>query len=188
MRITDSRYDRDRMRLTVAFRLIAHQARTHTIHCCTGLSGDGIRKLYRAYAREMPGTQVRRLRGRSPSQMAYFRRSPEHELQAAALATLLSWCGLLQAVRRLPGTRIEDVARFCDVYEAFLSICPLTLISFEHAWFLAQVLSHRDEYVISRCPDCDASWVRDTLDLVPDNCAACRGAGPAGRARSTPDC
>ena len=188
MRITDSRYDRDRMRLTVAFRLIAHQARTHTIHRCTGLSGDRIRKLYRAYAREMPGTQVRRLRGRSPSQMAYFRRSPEHELQAAALATLLSWCGLLQAVRRLPGTRIEDVARFCDVYEAFLSICPLTLISFEHAWFLAQALSHRDEYVISRCPDCDAAWVRDTLDLVPDNCAACRAAGAPGRTHATPDC
>lgn len=188
MRITDSRYDRDRMRLTVAFRLIAHQARTHTIHHCTGLSGDRIRKLYRTYAREAPGTRVRRLRGRSPSQMAYFRRSAEHELQAAALATLLSWCGLLHAVRRLPGSRIEDVARFCDVYEAFQSICPLTVISFEHAWFLAQALSHHDEHVISRCPDCDGYWMRDTLDLVPDNCAACRAAGPHERTRSAPDC
>jgi hypothetical protein len=187
MRITDSRYDRDRMRLSVALRLIAHQARTHTIHCCTGLSGDRIRKLFRTYAQGSPGTRVRRLRGRSPGQMAYFRRSAEHELQAAALATLLSWCGLLRVVRRLPGTRIEDVARFCDVYEAFLSICPASLISFEHAWFLAQVLAHRDEFVISRCPDCAASWVRDRLDLVPDNCAACRTGGLPRRTLPVPD-
>ena len=37
MRITDSRYDRDRLRLAVAYRLIRHEARTHTIRQCTGL-------------------------------------------------------------------------------------------------------------------------------------------------------
>jgi hypothetical protein len=49
MRITDCRYDRDRLRLEVACRLIAHEARTQTIRHCTGLSGDRIRKLYRHY-------------------------------------------------------------------------------------------------------------------------------------------
>jgi len=176
MRITDCRYDRDRLRLAVAYRLIAHEARTHTIRHCTGLSGDRIRKLYRHYALDPSGPRVRRRRGKSPRQMSYFRRSIDHELQAATLATLLLRCGLLRPTQRLPAPRIEDVARFCDVYEAFLCVCPASLISFEHAWYLGQVLAHRDEFVLARCPDCFATWIRDTLDLLPCNCASCRRA------------
>ena len=183
MRITDCRYDRDRLRLTVAYRLIAHEARTHTIRHCTGLSGDRIRKLYRHYALNSPGATVRRRRGKSPRQMTYFRRSAEHELQAATLAALLANCGLLRRTQRLPAPRIEDVACFCDVYEAFLCVCPLSLISFEHAWYLGQALGGQDEFVLARCPDCRAIWIRDTLDLLPCNCASCRHSawrGPAG--------
>lgn len=180
MRITDCRYDRDRLRLAVAYRLIGLEARTHTIRQCTGLSGDRIRKLYRAYALDAPGPRARRRRGKSPRQMSFFRRSVEHELQAAALAVLLSCCGVLKLAQRLPGPRIEDVSRFCDVYEAFLCVCPRPLISFEHAWYLGQALSHRDEYVLDRCPCCLAAWIRDTLDLLPDTCANCRrGGSPA---------
>ena len=179
MRITDCRYDRDRLRLAVAYRLIGHEARTHTIRHCTGLSGDRIRKLYRHYALEAPGPRVRRRRGKSPRQMSYFRRSVEHELQAATLAALLSCCGLLRCVQRLPAPRIEDVATFCDVYEAFLGVCPASLISFEHAWYLGQTLARQDEFVLERCPDCSATWIRDTLDLLPCNCASCRCAIPA---------
>jgi hypothetical protein len=174
MRITDCRYDRDRLKLAVAYRLIWHEARTHTIRQCTGLSGDRIRKLFRNYARESPGSKVRRRRGKSPRQMSYFRRSVEHELQAATLATLLSGFGLLASGLRLPGPRIEDVAKFCDVYETFLAICPGSVITFEHAWYLGQTLSQQDEFVLTRCPDCRAAWIRDTLDLLPYNCAACR--------------
>jgi hypothetical protein len=174
MRITDCRYDRDRLRLTVAYRLIAHEARTHTIRHCTGLSGDRIRKLYRHYALNSQGPAVRRRRGKSPRQMSYFRRSVEHELQAATLATLLAHCGLLQRAQRLPAPRIEDVACFCDVYEAFLCVCPLSLISFEHAWYLGQALGRCDEFILARCPDCYAFWIRDTLDLLPCTCANCR--------------
>jgi hypothetical protein len=83
MRIIDCRYDRDRLRLEVAYRLIAHEARTQTIRHCTGLSGDRIRKLYRHYIQGQPGQRVRRRRGKSPRQMTYFRKSVEHELQAA---------------------------------------------------------------------------------------------------------
>jgi len=179
MRITDCRYDRDRLKLAVAYRLIAHEARTHTIRHCTGLSGDRIRKLYRHYALNSPGPRVRRRRGKSPRQMSYFRRSVEHELQAATLATLLSCCGALRPTQRLPAPRIEDVAHFCDVYEAFLCVCPSSLLSFEHAWYLGQTLARQDEFVLARCPDCFATWIRDTLDLLPCNCANCRHATSA---------
>ena len=186
MRITDCRYDRDRLRLSVAYRLIAHEARTQTIRHCTGLSGDRIRKLFRVYVQGRPGPRVRRKRGKSPRQMSFFRKSTDHELQAATLACMLCCCGLLARPQRLPGPAIEEVARFCDVYETFLCVCPDTPISFEHAWYLGQVLSHRDEYVLARCPDCRAAWIRDTLDVLPYNCAACRAAEPPDPARE--DC
>lgn len=174
MRITDSRYDRDRLRLTVAFRLIRHEARTHTIRQCTGLSGDRIRKLYRTYMQEAIEHPLRRRRGKSPRQMSFFRRSPAHELQAATLGTLLSLCGLLGRRRILRQPTIEEVARFCDVYDTFVSLCPAAVITLEHAWYLLQVLAYEDEFVLARCPDCQAAWIRDTLEVLPDNCAACR--------------
>jgi len=174
MRITDSRYDRDRLRLTVAYRLICHEARTHTIRQCTGLSGDRIRKLYRNYMAGVPERPIRRRRGKSPRQMSYFRRSPAHELQAATIGTMLSLCGLLGRRQALHRPTIEEVARFCDVYETFVSLCPCAVITLEHAWYLLQVLAYADEFVLARCPDCQAVWIRDVLDLLPDNCVACR--------------
>jgi len=147
MRITDSRYDRDRQRLTVAYRLIGHEARTQTIRQATGLSGDRIRKLYRDYFTGQLARPVRRRRGKSPRQMLYR-------------------------------PNLDEVNRFCDVYETFCALCPGTVISFEHAWHLLHVLARLDEFVLARCPDCHGTWIRDTLDLLPDNCAGCRADPP----------
>ena len=179
MRITDCRYDRDRLRLEVAYRLIAHEARTQTIRHCTGLSGDRIRKLYRHYMQGLPGRRVRRRRGKSPRQMSYFSKSLDHELQAATLGCMLCCCGLLGRPQRLPGPTIEEVAGFCDVYETFLCVCPSTAISLEHAWYLGQVLRHGDEYVLAACPTCRALWIRDRLSVIPNVCAGCRVSLPS---------
>jgi hypothetical protein len=66
------------------------------------------------------------------------------------------------------------VARFCDVYDTFVTVCPASVVTFEHAWYLMQVLARDDEYVLTPCRDCGALWVRDRLDLVPIVCATCR--------------
>lgn len=174
MRITDSRYDRDRLRLTIAFRLIAHEARTHTIRQATGLSDDRIRKLFRDYVRDRPDTAIRRRRGKSPRQMSYFRRTPQHELQAATLGSMLRCCGLLTRVSPAQRPSLEDVARFCDVFETFRALCPSRAITFEHAWYLQQVLSRDGEFELASCQDCESLWIRDRLDILPDNCPACR--------------
>ena len=62
MRITDSRYDRDRLRLAVAHRMIALEARTRTIRVATQLSDDRIRRMYRDYFAAIGGNLVRRRR------------------------------------------------------------------------------------------------------------------------------
>ena len=77
MRITDDRYTRDRLRLDLALRLIGHEARTRTIRSWTGLTDDRIRKLYRSYVADAGRRDVRRHRGKSPRQNAFFMRNPE---------------------------------------------------------------------------------------------------------------
>lgn len=180
MRITDCRYDRDRLRLALAYRLIAHEARTQTIRNATGLSGDRVRKLYREYVKGQPVRTVRRRRGKSPRQMSFFRRSPLLELQAATLGAMLKRSGMLARPPRLLGPPLEDVDCFCDVYETFRVACPSTAITLEHALYLMQVLARADEFVLTRCRDCEALWIRDTLDLLPDNCPGCRSDPPDG--------
>lgn len=174
MRITDSRYDRDRLRLTVAYRLIALEARTHTIRVATQLSEDRIRRIYRDYFAGQGQAAVRRHRGKSPRQLAYFRRSLEHEHQAAVLGALLRTCGLLEARRDIQRPALESVARFCDAYETYAALCRSPHLSLEHAWHLWQVLCDEDEFVLDACPGCGSAWVRDTLAILPDDCASCR--------------
>jgi hypothetical protein len=174
MRITDSRYDRDRLRLTIAYRLIGYEARTHTIRQCTGLSADRIRKLFRDYIRTQPQLTVRRRRGRSPRQMDFFRRSNALEMEAATIASLLRACALLGRPGLLQRPSVEEVARFCDVYDTFRSLCPASAITFEHAWYLRHALALHDEYELAHCRNCRALWVHDTLAVGSDTCPACR--------------
>ena len=174
MRLTDCRYDRDRLRLEIAYRLIGYEVRTETIRQSTQLSADRIRRLFRDYVRDQPQSRIRRRRGKSPRQMSFFQRTPRHELEAATMACLLLACGLLGRRAILQRLTLEEVARFCDVYDTFVSVRPGAVVTFEHAWYLMQVLARDDEYVLTPCQDCGALWVRDRLDLVPIVCATCR--------------
>ncbi len=179
MRITDSRYDRDRFRLALAHRLIALEARTRTIRQATQLSDDRIRRMYRDYFSRDGHATVRRRRGKSPRQMLFFRRSLEHEQEAAMLGSLLRQCRLIERGAGSFRPSIESVSSFCDVYETFAAVWPNPHVSFEHAWHLWQVFCRDDEYVLANCPGCGALWLRDTLEILPDCCPACRR-GPAG--------
>ena len=174
MRLTDCRYDRDRLRLEIAYRLIGYEVRTETIRQCTQLSADRIRRLFRDYVRDQPQSRIRRRRGKSPRQMSFFLRTPRHELEAATMGSLLRACGLLGKTPLLHRLTLEEVARFCDVYDTFVTVCPASAVTFEHAWYLMQVLARDDEYVLTPCQDCGALWVRDRLDLVPIVCVTCR--------------
>jgi hypothetical protein len=174
MRLTDCRYDRDRLRLEIAYRLIGHEVRTETIRHITGLSADRIRRLFRDYVRDQPDSQIRRRRGKSPRQMSFFLRTPRHELEAATIASLLLACGLLDQPGVLQRLTLDEVARFCDVYDTFAVVRPGAVVTFEHAWYLMQVLARNDEYALTPCSDCNALWVRDRLDLAPIVCAMCR--------------
>ena len=141
MRITDSRYDRDRLRLALAYRLIAFEARTRTIRVATQLSDDRIRKLYRDYFqgasakhRASAGAASRRARWRFSAGRSSTSSRPACSAHCCARASCWSarrlptgpasksWPASATSTRRSPGSGCSRTSRF------------------EHAWHLWQML------------------------------------------------
>ena len=190
MRVTDDRYNRDRLRLELALRLIGHEARTHTIRLWTGFSDDRIRKLFRAYIR--PSAGVRRRRGKSPQQAAFFLRSGAGAEDAQALAAMLLLFGVVTppavptpqgpgaapGPRGAPGAPPPSLARgrlLCEAFETYRRVMPRPSIDFEHAVYLADALQRGDELRLRWCTDCDAVGVTERALLRPAPCRACGG-------------
>ena len=180
MRVSDTRYARERSQLELALQMIAYEARTHTIRDCTGLSDDRIRKLYSTYFKTHNGTLVRRQRGKSPTRVDVFFRSATAQMEATTLALLLVHFGLLAVsvdgaiTRTLSNNGVRFGRRFCRAFSMFQALCPDSLLSFERAWSMCLALTDGDELTLRRCAQCDGSYVHDALSIAPDLCACCR--------------
>ena len=181
MRVTDDRYNRDRLRLEIALRLIGHEARTPPIRRWTGLSDDRIRKLVRSYIR--PGAGVRRHRGKSPQQVRFFLRGGSDD--AHALAAMLLLFGVLPprpAAARTPDgapSPLPSLARgrqLCEAYEIYRRVVPQARIDFEHAVFLAIALHTADEIRLQWCHSCDAANITEHSAVRLPPCRACGAA------------
>jgi len=176
MRITEDRYTRERIRFDLALRMIRYEARTCTIRSCTGLSDDRIRKLYKSYIETNTGPRIRRRRGKSPRQVAYFTRSMQTQLEASLLTSCFATFGVLKFYgdRPIPANTVEFGRSFCDAYEVYLGYQRQHFISFEHAWFLRRVLAERVELCLDNCERCRSSFVCDPLSLDRRGCPLCR--------------
>jgi hypothetical protein len=177
MRITDDRYTRDRRRFDLAFRMIHHEARTCTIRTWTGLTDDRIRKLYRTYVATQ-GTGIKRHRGKSPTQTAFFLKNLETRRQAAGLAGLYTLLGLMQEAASdlaAGGTvaALRSGELFCRTYETYLALHRPRRISFEHAWYLLHLLQRGAELRSGACPHCDGLMIVDALRSHGSLCAWC---------------
>lgn len=173
MHISNERYFHDRQRHDLALRMIRHEARTCTIRSCTGLTDDRIRRLYKAYASHMPSAPLRRRRGKSPSQVAFFIRNTRAQLESSMLASVFTTFGLL---RTQPGVRfgsIEFGRLFCDAYETHRQLLCNGDISFEHAWFLLQLLSRSADLHAVRCRHCDSQYLHDRVNVCRRTCPVC---------------
>jgi hypothetical protein len=176
MRISDDRYSRDRLRLDLALRFMRHEARTHTIRKWTGLTDDRIRKLYRSYLTESP-SHVARHRGKSPGQACFFTRTPRLQQEAAVLASLFCLLGVMpsnivvDADHPLPGVARGE--RLCQAFEAYLTLVPASLITFEHAVLLVNELARGEELKLGDCTACGGLVVVDSLALRDIRCGRC---------------
>ena len=177
MRVSDDRYHRDRTRLDVALRLIHHEARTRTIRQWTGLSDDRIRKLYRSYLSGDQGVRVRRRRGQSPHQAAFFTGSARLRQQSDLLASLCCLVGMLSGRRVADAPRlnpgIHQAQLLCQAFESFGAFVGEARISFEHAAFLVDALANGQELTLAHCRGCGAMVISDRGTLREPRCAVC---------------
>jgi len=181
MRITEHRYTRDRLRLDLALRLICHEARTRTIRSWTGLTDDRIRKLYHSYVSDAGRRDVRRHRGMSPRQTAFFMRNAAIRREAAGLATLFSILGLLRSENfPAPGAvdHLRWGERFCEAYETFVCLYESPQISFEHACHLLRSLEKQNEICLDDCEGCGSLLVVICCAERPKACEFCAASRP----------
>jgi hypothetical protein len=173
VRISEERYNRDRLRMDVAVRFIQHEARTHTIRQWTGLTDDRIRNLCRSYLLDNKGREVCRHRGKSPHQSAHFMRTARLRQESALLASICKIVGLFAAgaVRPLPDVRRAML--LCQAFEFYCGLVDDALISFEHAVLLLGTLSGNEELALDLCRDCEALVVVDRLSLRVPKCISC---------------
>jgi hypothetical protein len=180
MRISDDRYDRDRLRLDLALRFMRHEARTHTIRKWTGLTDDRIRKLYRSYFVDAP-MLVPRHRGKSPQTAAFFMRTPRIQQETAVLASLFCLLGVMpirrvvDAANPLPGVGRGE--KLCQAFEAYCALVPSSQITFEHAVLLVNALARGDELRLGGCIECGGLAVVDSLAEGGVHCSHCSGGG-----------
>lgn len=179
MRISDSRYARERSQFELAMRMIAYEARTCTIRTCTGLSDDRIRKIYTTYFKGQRQLQVRRQRGKPPSRISVYVKNPMQQVESTTLALLFCDARLLgyrldAPIRLLLSKQSIDFGqRFCLAYDVYCLLHPKRRICFERAWFLVDALSRGDELQLTACVHCGGIYVHDTLALVERICPAC---------------
>jgi len=178
MHISNERYFHERQRHDLALRMIRHEARTCTIRSCTGLTDDRIRRLYRTYATHMPSAPVRRRRGKSPRQIGFFVRNARTQLESSMLASVFASFGLWRAQSNtqpaaIASDSIEFGRLFCDAYETHRQLLRDADISFEHAWFLLQLLLRNADLHAVRCRHCDSQYLRDRVNMCRRACPVC---------------
>lgn len=189
MRISDDRYNRDRLRFDLALRMMRHEARTCTIQALTGLSEDRIRKLYRAYLVQLTtGGRPRRHRGHSPRQAGIFLQSAALNFEASTLASMFCVAGLLSLrdnPQRTPPTllTLEQTEVFCHVFENYTGLHEKPRLSFEYAWFLLSSLLKRDNLRLSICAECGRVYVDEAICVEAPDCGCGRRRGVLGQWR-----
>lgn len=179
MRLTDNRYATERSQFELALRMIRHEARTHTIKECTGLSDDRIRKLYTTYFRNSGDDRVRRRRGKSPQQVGLFVKNPLNQLEATTLVALFCASLLLRidSANRVhacwPRPDVEYGHRVCRAFETYLQLHRHARLNFEWAWRLLKSISNNDELYLATCRDCRTIYVQDAYALDHHRCPGC---------------
>lgn len=188
MRISDSRYARERSQFELAMRMIAYEARTCTIRTCTGLSDDRIRKIYSTYFKGRHVASVRRQRGKPPSRISVYVKNGLYQVESSTLALLFCDARLIRyqlngpAELLLQRHSIEFGQRFCLAYDVYCLLHPQRRICFERAWFLIEAMRRGDELQLTTCERCDGVYIHDSLALEQRLCPACS----SGRRRRPP--
>ena len=172
MRITQSRYAGELNQFELALRMLRLQARTSTIGHYTGLSSDRIRKAYASYVLEHGRNELpRRKRGRPPSRIRHFLKTPQQHRESTILAALFMHAGLLlrdaSSRCRMPRDLSPLTAgkRLCDAYDMYRNLVPNGQITLEVAAALLRAIGDTQDLIMACCGCCTALYVQDAYAL-----------------------
>jgi hypothetical protein len=179
MRVTDNRYAGEIARFNLAVRMIGHEARTGTIRHCTGFSEDRIRKIYSTYFKLQKGSNVKRHRGKSPTQIAPFVNSFRRQSEATLLACLFFYCGVLnfdslkKTIMTTPMDSVGLGEQICEAFETYQLLQPDPCLCLEKTWTLYHALVRDQELILAGCSNCGGPYVQDRFALDYRHCPFC---------------
>lgn len=160
----------------LAWRMLAHDARTGTVSQWTGLSERRVRALVQRYT-SPADTDVKRPRGKSPYKVDALLRPPLLRAEAALFAQTCVGTDYFE-LEATPGHEVSlpDVDRgeqLCAAYEAFKAQFPSSSLTIEQALLVLTALARGDELALRQCPQCSAPMLLDRLSTRHQKCHRC---------------
>ena len=154
MRRSENRHELDRRAQSLALRMMANGARTHTVMQWTGLSKYRVQQLSRHY-RLNEGTQRR---GVSPSQPAYFRQSPHVEAESLVFIFMVIELQVIPEDLQLKTRRaFPDLSRgerLMDAFECYCALLGEASLPLERAILLVAEYAKRKNLSLRYCEQC----------------------------------
>ena len=170
------RYRQHQRMWDLAWRMLAHDARTGTVSQWTGLSERRVRALVQRYT-SPSDTDVKRPRGKSPYKIDALLRPPLLRAEAALFAQTCIDANYFN-LEAIPGPEVAlpDVDRgeeLCAAYEAFKAHFPSSSLTIEQALLVLTALARGDEVALKQCPQCSAPMLLDRLSTRHQRCPRC---------------
>lgn len=169
--IMDDRVDRELRRRALATRLIAYQARTHTIEELTGFTRHQLATL----RRRVGVSQDSRLRGPAPSSFEPFFRSPRSRSEGAVIGLLYYAFNATKIGKHKETTdnALERGERLCNAFALWRQFFPISPVEFEHLRLLGDGIIQNSEISFGYCSNCCALILVDLLAPQRRVCAYC---------------
>lgn len=169
MRISQDRYDHDRLKFDLAVRMLHWHAPSRTICARTGLTPDRLRKLRRAYSPPRRTSNTVHPRIRTARDPGCFLRSPTLAWEASTLGSLFCMLGLIPRSGGICGLQLTEL--LCTAYETYRTLHPRARLSLQHASVLLDALL-AGELKLSTCSGCRRLYLADRtrLDLARCGC------------------
>lgn len=166
--------DQELRRRQLAQRLVAHQARTHTVFRLTGLSRHQLATMRRRWQ----VTAEMRRRGPLPKSFAAFLSTQRTRDEAAVMALLWRLFANVAATSRSNGRtgRVEIGECLCDVFEAHIACFPAYTLELDHLVLLSRSVDEAAALALARCANCEAVILADLLGPRRRRCCRCQHA------------
>lgn len=165
-------YILERAQIDITLRMLKLNARTKTICLYTGLKGDRVRRIGLAYGGVVALQKRTAYRGKPANLRQIYTQSPEAQLQATTLMSLLRFFCLHQLPLQTVEEQLQFGRKLCQAHETYLQFYPNPLFSLEHTWVLLNHLDNEQHICTHTCHKCSTQFITD-VDLLSADCPTC---------------